>query len=100
MQARALLKKGCNILEGTAQEALARVYVDFERREGDLETYLQAVEKFPDAQVRAAVKAKKVRKEKKAAADDPEKARRREAVMQKWAERKAGEGVPAAEQVR
>jgi len=46
-QARALLKKGCNLLEGTAQEALARVYVDYERREGDLESFVQAVEKFP-----------------------------------------------------
>jgi hypothetical protein len=55
--------------------------------------------------VRAAVKPKKVRKEKKANADDPEKAKRREAVMQKWAERKAGEAAsarnadPASEQV-
>lgn len=53
----------------------------------------------PDAQVRAAVKPKKVRKEKKANADDPEKAKRREAVMQKWAERKAGEGASAPDQV-
>jgi len=46
-QARALLKKGCNLLEGTAQEALARVYVDYERREGDLESFMKAVEKYP-----------------------------------------------------
>ena len=49
MQVRALYKKGCNLLEGPPQEALALRWVDFERREGDLEAYMYVADKFPQA---------------------------------------------------
>ena len=111
-QARALLKRGCNVLQIASKDqpkgispaamlAFVGRWVELERREGDVETYRVALAKYaslahlspaPSLSASGGGGAAQ-RKDKKTKAEgdseDPAKAARREEVMKKWAERKA-----------
>ena len=94
-QARALFKRGCNTVQGKALAPFAQRWVEFERREGDVETYAAALARCAEIAGGAPVssdgvpgKVGRARKER-AREEDVEKQRRREEVMKKWAERKA-----------
>ena len=118
-QARALLKRGANVLQLISKDQpkgvsaasmvtyLAR-WVEFERREGDVDTYKVALAKYTalahlapptNSATAGGSKARDKRGSKGSGdAEDPAKAARREAVMKKWEERKALEQAGAAPQ--
>ena len=118
-QARALLKRGANVLQLVSKDQpkgvsaasmvayLAR-WVEFERREGDVDTYKVALAKYTalahlapptNSATAGGSKARDKRGSKSSGdAEDPAKAARREAVMKKWEERKALEQAGAAPQ--
>uniref|UniRef100_A0A7S4KTS9 RRM domain-containing protein n=1 Tax=Guillardia theta TaxID=55529 RepID=A0A7S4KTS9_GUITH len=94
-QARSFFKRGLNTLQSAPELAsLCYRWLEFERREGDLETYGQARAKYAtfavtNPQVAVDDKVGRVaKKSREKKSDDPERAKRREEVMKKWAERK------------
>ena len=113
-QARALLKRGANVLQLISKDQpkgvsaasmvayLAR-WVEFERREGDLDTYKVALAKYtalahlapPTNSTTAGGSKARDKRGNNCDAEDPAKAARREAVMKKWEERKALEAGTA-----
>ena len=116
--ARALLKRGANVLQLVSKEqpkgvsaasmvAYMARWVEFERREGDVDTYKVALAKYTSlahlvpAASAGAVGGGKMRDKSRANkgsgdSEDPAKAARREEVMKKWAERKALEEAGGA----